>query len=229
MRLIFLVIVEQVGKWVVCYIVNCINVFKLIVDCLFVLGLLIGGILLIVYKVLVEMYKVGQVSFKYVVIFNMDEYVGLLKEYLESYYSFMYCNFFDYVDILVENINLLNGNVLDIDVECCCYEEKICFYGKIYLFMGGVGNDGYIVFNELVFFLVFCICIKILIYEICVVNFCFFDGDVDLVLKYVLIVGVGILLDVEEVMILVLGYQKVLVLQVVVEGNVNYMWIIICL
>lgn len=119
MRLIFLSIVEQVGKWVVCYIVNCINVFKLIVDCLFVFGLFIGGMLLMVYKVLVEMYKVGEVSFKYVVIFNMDEYVGLLKEYLESYYSFMYCNFFDYVDILVENINFFNGNVLDIDVECC--------------------------------------------------------------------------------------------------------------
>lgn len=229
MRLIFLIIVEQVGKWVVRYIVNRINAFKSIVDRSFVLGLSIGGTSMIIYKALVEMYKVGQVSFKYVVIFNMDEYVGLSKEYSESYYSFMYRNFFDYVDILVENINFFNGNVSDIDVECRQYEEKIRFYGKIYLFMGGVGNDGYIVFNESAFFLVFRIRIKILIYDIRVVNFRFFDNDVNQVLKYVLIVGVGILLDVEEVMILVLGSQKVLALQVVVEGCVNYMWIISCL
>lgn len=101
-------------------------------------------------------------SFKYVVIFNMDEYVGLFVEYLESYYSFMYNNFFNYIDILFENINILNGNIDDYNVECCCYEEKIKFYGKIYFFMGGVGVDGYIVFNEFVLLLSFCICIKIL-------------------------------------------------------------------
>lgn len=229
MRLIFLTTAEQVGKWAACYIVNCINAFKLTADCLFVLGLPTGGTPMTTYKALVEMHKAGQVSFKHVVTFNMDEYVGLLKEHLESYYSFMHCNFFDYVDILAENINFFNGNALDIDAECCQYEEKICFYGKIYLFMGGVGNDGYIAFNELAFFLAFCTCIKTLTYDTCVANFCFFDNDVNQVLKYALTVGVGTLLDAEEVMILVLGSQKALALQAAVEGCVNYMWTISCL
>ena len=56
----------------------------------------------------------------------------------------MHRNFFDHVDIPAENINLLNGNAPDIDAECRRYEKKNSFYGKIHLFMGGVGNDGHI-------------------------------------------------------------------------------------
>ncbi len=70
------------------------------------------------------MHKAGRVSFKHVVTFNMDEYVGLPKEHPESYHSFMHRNFFDHVDIPAENINLLNGNAPDIDAECRQYEEK---------------------------------------------------------------------------------------------------------
>ncbi len=70
------------------------------------------------------MHKAGEVSFKHVVTFNMDEYVGLPKEHPESYHSFMHRNFFDHVDIPAENINLLNGNAPDIDAECRQYEEK---------------------------------------------------------------------------------------------------------
>ena len=133
MRLIPLTTAEQVGKWAARHIVNRINAFKPTAT---------------TYKALVEMHKAGQVSFKHVVTFNMDEYVGLPKEHPESYYSFMHRNFFDHVDIPAENINLLNGNAPDIDAECRQYEEKIRSYGKIHLFMGGVGNDGHIAFNE---------------------------------------------------------------------------------
>ena len=58
----------------------------------FVLGLPTGGTPMTTYKALVEMHKAGQVSFKHVVTFNMDEYVGLPKEHPESYYSFMHRN-----------------------------------------------------------------------------------------------------------------------------------------
>lgn len=115
---------EQVGKWAARHIVNRINAFKPTADRPFVLGLPTGGTPMTTYKALVEMHKAGQVSFKHVVTFNMDEYVGLPKEHPESYYSFMHRNFFDHVDIPAENINLLNGNAPDIDAECRQYEEK---------------------------------------------------------------------------------------------------------
>lgn len=121
---------EQVGKWAARHIVNRINAFKPTADRPFVLGLPTGGTPMTTYKALVEMHKAGRVSFKHVVTFNMDEYVGLPKEHPESYYSFMHRNFFDHVDIPAENINLLNGNAPDIDAECRQYEEKNPFLRK---------------------------------------------------------------------------------------------------
>ena len=224
MRLIPLTTAEQVGKWAARHIVNRINAFKPTADRPFVLGLPTGGTPMTTYKALVEMHKAGQVSFKHVVTFNMDEYVGLPKEHPESYYSFMHRNFFDHVDIPAENINLLNGNAPDIDAECRQYEEKIRSYGKIHLFMGGVGNDGHIAFNEPASSLASRTRIKTLTHDTRVANSRFFDNDVNQVPKYALTVGVGTLLDAEEVMILVLGSQKALALQAAVEGCVNHMW-----
>ena len=229
MRLIPLTTAEQVGKWAARHIVNRINAFKPTADRPFVLGLPTGGTPMTTYKALVEMHKAGQVSFKHVVTFNMDEYVGLPKEHPESYYSFMHRNFFDHVDIPAENINLHNGNAPDIDAECRQYEEKIRSYGKIHLFMGGVGNDGHIAFNEPASSLASRTRIKTLTHDTRVANSRFFDNDVNQVPKYALTVGVGTLLDAEEVMILVLGSQKALALQAAVEGCVNHMWTISCL
>jgi glucosamine-6-phosphate deaminase len=193
-----LVTAEQVGKWAARHIVNRINAFKPTADRPFVLGLPTGGTPLTAYKALVEMHKAGQVSFKHVVTFNMDEYVGLPKEHPESYHSFMHRNFFDHVDIPAENINLLNGNAPDIDAECRRYEEKIRSYGKIHLFMGGVGNDGHIAFNEPASSLASRTRIKTLTHDTRVANSRFFDGDVDQVPKYALTVGVGTLLDAKK-------------------------------
>ena len=77
------------------------------------------------YKELIDLNKKGIVSFRNVVTFNMDEYVGLPKEHPESYYSFMWNNFFNHIDINPENTNILNGNAADLDAECARYEEKI--------------------------------------------------------------------------------------------------------
>jgi glucosamine-6-phosphate deaminase len=95
--------------------------------------------------------------------------------------------------------------------------------------MGGVGNDGHIAFNEPASSLASRTRIKTLTHDTRVANSRFFDGDVDQVPKYALTVGVGTLLDAEEVMILVIGHVKAQALQAAVEGNVNHMWTISCL
>ena len=76
----------------------------------FVLGLPTGSTPLATYAELVRMVKAGELSFKNVITFNMDEYVGLPEEHPESYHSFMHKNFFDHIDIPKENIHILNGN-----------------------------------------------------------------------------------------------------------------------
>lgn len=229
MRLIPVATSEQVGKWAARHIVQRINAFNPSAERPFVLGLPTGSSPLEAYKALIVMHKAGLVSFKHVVTFNMDEYVGLPAAHPQSYHTFMYENFFNHVDIQQENINLLNGNAPDVVVECQRYEEKMAAYGKIHLFMGGVGNDGHIAFNEPASSLASRTRIKTLTEETRTANSRFFEGDVSQVPKYALTVGVGTLLDAEEVMILVSGRNKAQALQAAVEGNVNHMWTISCL
>ncbi|WP_438288508.1 glucosamine-6-phosphate deaminase [Edwardsiella tarda] len=226
MRLIPLHNATDVGLWSARHIVKRINAFQPTAERPFVLGLPTGGTPLQTYKRLIELYQAGEVSFRHVVTFNMDEYVGLPEAHPESYHSFMYNNFFNHIDIQKENINLLNGNAPDVDAECRRYEEKIKSYGKIHLFMGGVGNDGHIAFNEPASSLASRTRIKTLTEETRIANSRFFNGDINLVPKYALTVGVGTLLDAEEVMILVTGHGKALALQAAVEGSVNHMWTI---
>ncbi|KAA8999928.1 glucosamine-6-phosphate deaminase [Affinibrenneria salicis] len=229
MRLIPLTTPQEVGKWAARYIVQKIKDFCPDAGRPFILGLPTGSSPLEAYKCLIEQHRAGNISFRHVITFNMDEYVGLPVDHPESYHTFMHRNFFDHIDIPRENINLLDGNAADIDAECRRYENKIASYGKIHLFMGGVGNDGHIAFNEPASSLASRTRIKTLTEETRVANSRFFDGDVSLVPKYALTVGVGTLLDAEEVMILVSGRNKALALQAAVEGNVNHMWTISCL
>ncbi|SPW25938.1 Glucosamine-6-phosphate deaminase [Edwardsiella tarda] len=226
MRLIPLHNATDVGLWSARHIVKRINAFQPTAERPFVLGVPTGGTPLQTYKRLIELYQAGEVSFRHVVTFNMDEYVGLPEAHPESYHSFMYNNFFNHIDIQKENINLLNGNAPDVDAECRRYEEKIKSYGKIHLFMGGVGNDGHIAFNEPASSLASRTRIKTLTEDTRIANSRFFNGDINLVPKYALTVGVGTLLDAEEVMILVTGHGKALALQAAVEGSVNHMWTI---
>ncbi|MGL9720872.1 glucosamine-6-phosphate deaminase [Symbiopectobacterium sp.] len=229
MKLIPVITSEQVGKWAARHIVQRINAFNPSAERPFVLGLPTGSSPLEAYKALIVMHNAGLVSFKHVVTFNMDEYVGLPAAHPQSYHTFMYENFFNHVDITQENINLLNGNAPDVVVECQRYEDKMASYGKIHLFMGGVGNDGHIAFNEPASSLASRTRIKTLTEETRTANSRFFEGDVSQVPKYALTVGVGTLLDAEEVMILVSGRNKAQALQAAVEGNVNHMWTISCL
>ena len=173
-----------------------------------------------------DLNKKGIISFQNVVTFNMDEYVGLPKEHPESYYSFMWNNFFSHIDIKPENTNILNGNAADLDAECARYEEKIKSYGGIDLFMGGIGPDGHIAFNEPGSSLSSRTRQKTLTTDTIIANSRFFDNDVNKVPKTALTVGVGTVLSAKEVMIIVNGHNKARALYHAVEGSINQMWTI---
>ena len=169
------------------------------------------------------MYQAGEVSFKNVVTFNMDEYVGLPEEHPESYHSFMARNFFDHVDVPKENINILNGNAEDLVAECAAYEAKIVEAGGIDLFMGGVGEDGHLAFNEPFSSLVSRTRVKSLTYDTIVVNSRFFDGDISKVPTTALTVGVGTVLDAKKVLQLITGERKAAIAAAAIEGPMTAM------
>ena len=97
MRLVICENSADVADMVASYVVKRINDYKPTEARPFVLGCPTGSSPLITYKRLVELYTAGKVSFKHVVTFNMDEYVGLPRSHPESYHSFMHANLFSKV------------------------------------------------------------------------------------------------------------------------------------
>ncbi|UCG49424.1 MAG: glucosamine-6-phosphate deaminase [Phycisphaerales bacterium] len=226
MRLIIEPDYELASRWCANYVVKRIKEFGPAEAKPFVLGLPTGSSPLGVYKELIELNKKGVVSFNNVITFNMDEYVNLPEEHPESYHSFMWNNFFSHIDIQKENINILNGNAADLGAECAAYEEKMKKVGGVNLFVGGIGPDGHIAFNEPGSSLSSRTRIKTLTYDTIVANSRFFDGDVNKVPKTALTVGVGTVMDADEVLIIVNGHNKARALQQAIEGGVNHMWTI---
>ena len=226
MRLIIQPDYEAISAWVATYIADKIKSFSPTADRQFVLGLPTGSTPLGIYKKLIELYQSGTVSFRNVVTFNMDEYVGIPKSHTQSYHSFMWDNFFAHVDILPENANILNGNAVDLELECQAYEDKIKAVGGIHLFLGGIGADGHIAFNEPGSSLHSRTRIKTLTQDTIIANSRFFENDVNKVPKTALTVGVGTVMDAQEVLIIVNGHNKALALHQAVEGSVNHLWTI---
>jgi glucosamine-6-phosphate deaminase len=138
----------------------------------------------------------------------------------------MWDNFFSHIDISPENIHILDGNAHDLKVECADYEANIKLAGGIDLFLGGVGADGHIAFNEPGSSLSSRSRDKALNQDTILVNSRFFDNDVNKVPKFALTVGVGTVMDAREVLILVTGHNKSRALHKAVEGGVNHMWTI---
>lgn len=118
-----------------------------------VLGLATGSTPLDVYANLVQKYEKGEISFKDVKAFNLDEYIGISPTHEQSYKYFMNVNLFDKVDINPENCKIPSefvdhpeqrGNFTVYKD----YDEAIYLAGGIDLQILGIGLDGHIAFNE---------------------------------------------------------------------------------
>ena len=224
MRVIILKNREEMGKWSAYNIARKILKFNPTPVRPFVLGLPTGSTPVETYKELINLYNNRVISFENVITFNMDEYVGLSPEHKQSYHYFMHENLFKYIDIKPENINILDGLAKDLEKECQRYEDKIKSVGGIRLFLGGIGEDGHIAFNEPGSSLASRTRDKELTYDTILANSRFFDNDVDKVPKLALTVGVGTLMDSQEIMILADGYKKARAVYHGIEGGVNHLW-----
>merc|ERR1712203_2304 len=149
-------------------------------------------------------------SFQYVITFNMDEYVGIAEDHPESSHRYMFDNFFKHIDIDPKNAHVLDGNAPDLVAECAEYERKIAAAGGIELFVGGIGPDGHIAFNEPGSSLVSRTRVKTLAQDTIITNARFFGGDINAVPKQALTVGVGTVMEAKEVMILITGPTRLL-------------------
>ena len=214
---------RKMCKWAADYIAARIKAHG--EDRPFVLGLPTGSSPIGVYQELVRQNRAGELSFANVVTFNMDEYLGLPREHDQSYWYFMHDNFFNHLTgMKPENINILNGMTDDPEGECARYEEKIASCGGIDLFLGGIGVDGHIAFNEPYTSLASRTGVRDLTTDTRIVNSRFFGNDPEKVPAQALSVGVGTVTDSKEVLILINGHNKARALAATVEGGVSQKW-----
>jgi glucosamine-6-phosphate deaminase len=187
----------------------------------FVLGLPTGSTPLGIYRELIRLHGEG-LSFSRVISFNMDEYLGLPADHPQSYHYFMKENFFRHVDIPPSQTHILNGETGDPEAECRAYEEAIVAAGGIDLFLGGMGEDGHLAFNEPFSSLSSRTRVKALTEDTLAVNARFFDGDIGQVPKAALTVGVGTVMEARELLIAASGRAKARALRDTVEGPLSH-------
>ncbi|MCL2762079.1 MAG: glucosamine-6-phosphate deaminase [Treponema sp.] len=224
MRLIIHENHKDASRWAALYIADKINAHYTATTKPFVLGLPTGSSPLLIYQELVQLHKAGTLSFANVHSYNMDEYIGLPASHPQSYRYFMQEHFFNHVDIDPAHAHVLNGMTEDTMKECQQYEEAIAKEGGINLFLGGMGSNGHIAFNEPGSSMQSRTRIKTLTEETRIANSRFFDGDVSKVPTTALTVGVATIMDSREVLIIVNGKNKARALRAVVEEGVNHMW-----
>ncbi len=217
---------DKLSKWAADYVAKRIVEAKPTAEKPFKLGCPTGSSPLGLYKELIKKYEAGELSFENVITFNMDEYVHIPENHPESYHSFMWTNFFSHINIKKENVHILNGNAPDLLKECEDYEKAIEEAGGIDLFMGGVGPDGHLAFNEPGSSLTSKTRIKTLTTDTIIANSRFFGGDVNQVPRTALTVGVGTVMDAKEVLIVCNGHGKARALQHAIEAAVSQEWTI---
>jgi glucosamine-6-phosphate deaminase len=220
---------EEASRWAASYIALRINDSGKKADKPFVLGLPTGSSPLLIYKEFIRLNREGKISFANVHTFNMDEYVGLPPDHPQSYHYYMMENLFKHIDIDPANIHLLDGMAKDPIEECRRYEEAITEKGGIELFLGGLGSDGHIAFNEPGSSLQSRTRDKTLTNETKIANARFFGGEVAKVPSTALTVGVGTVMDAREVLIIASGRNKARALRAVVEDGISHMWTLSCL
>ena len=187
----------------------------------FILGLPTGGTPLKVYKQLIKHYKNNEISFKNIITFNMDEYVGLSSDHPQSYSYYMHNNFFQHIDIPHEQINLLDGLTTDKQQHCLNYEEKIKSLGGIELFLGGIGYNGHIAFNEPFSSLSSITREKTLTKETLRDNSRFFSKD-EKQPKTALTVGIQTIFNAKQIVIMASGENKANAVKQTVEGVISH-------
>lgn len=134
---------EEIGKAVAEIIINQVNAKP---DS--VLGFATGASPVPTYKCIIDAFGKGQVSLKDITTFNLDEYCGLNRENVNSYYYFMKDNLFGKTDVDFSKVNFLSGLSGDIEAECKAYQDAIEKAGGIDIQLLGVGTNGHIGFNE---------------------------------------------------------------------------------
>jgi glucosamine-6-phosphate deaminase len=115
-----------------------------------VLGLATGATPEGAYARLADRHAAGELSFRHVTTYNLDEYYPISPVDPRSYRAYMHRHLFSRVDIAPNQAHLLDGSVPESAVaeHCAAFEGWIASDGGLDLQLLGIGRNGHIGFNE---------------------------------------------------------------------------------
>lgn len=224
MRVIIKSNYDEMTDWAATYVAYRITRARPTADKPFVLGLPMGDTPQGMYKRLIDLNHKGKLSFANVVIFCMNEFIGIDEKAPQSCHSYMKKYLLDHVDTKASNIYILDGKTKNYEKECANFELAIRQKGGIDLFVGGVGADGHIAFNEPFSSLSSHTRVKTLTTETMKIKAKLFGDDINKVPHTVLTVGTGTIMEAKEVMLLAAGDAKAEATKAAIEGSVNHRW-----
>ena len=219
-----LVLQQDLGNWAANYIRKKIQQFQPTAQKPFVRGLPTGGTVEGMYACLCQLCQSGQLDLSHVVSFNMDEYAGLSAQDPQSYHYYMQHHLFNGSNIPPNQRHILNGIAPDLTAECASYEQAIRQAGGIHLFLGGVGRNGHIAFNEPGSAFDSRTRLVTLEENTRQANARFFNGDLSRVPTHALSVGIGTVLDAQEILFLASGEAKAQAVARLALGKITPQW-----
>lgn len=190
-----------------------------------VLGLATGSTPVALYNELIARYQRAELSFKEVMSFNLDEYIGIKTSHNQSYRSFMNQHLFEHINIDINNTYVpeayLPSKAALLD-SALAYEAKIAAAGGIDLQILGIGINGHIGFNEPSSSLVSRTRVKTLSQSTVAANKRFFkEGEFQPYLA--LTMGIGTILDSRQILLLATGENKANAVKAMIEGPLSAM------
>ncbi len=181
-----------------------------------VIGMATGKTMLGIYKNLIADHKQGRVDFSAVKTINLDEYLGLDPDDPLSFHSYMFQNFFQHVNVKIENILIPDSLPENVETECETYEQAIRERGGIDVQLLGIGRDGHIGFNEPSSSLKARTRVKTLTKETLKNNFGSTEGP-----RFAITMGIGTIMDAKEIILVAIGEEKAKAISHMVEGPVT--------
>lgn len=182
-----------------------------------VLGLATGSTPLGLYAEMIKDYKAGNVDYKDVKTFNLDEYVGIPKDHPESYNTFMHKNLFNHINVKEENIHLPYGNT---QADCDAYENSLQNH-QLDVQVLGIGRNGHIGFNEPGTSFDSLTHIVDLDEKTIEDNARFFNNDMNLVPKQAISKGIASIMKAKKILLIAMGENKADAIQAMIEGEVT--------
>ncbi len=188
-----------------------------------VLGLATGSTPINMYQHLIGLYRQQQVDFGQVTTFNLDEYIGIQSDSLQSYRSFMNRELFDAINIDQANTYLPNCESGENPRQVgAAYEKKIAEAGGIDLQILGIGSNGHIGFNEPTSSLASRTRVKTLTQTTVDDNSRLFSEQ-EFQPHLAMTMGIATILDARRTLLLATGEQKASAVHAAVEGPLTAM------